>query len=199
MASPLVQVGAEKIVTIHSPISDQVVRDKVNNTLKEVKKRFPITIEQMVVSQTSFMGFVNEFIRLFNSFEDSDDIFVHIGGGERHIGIALVYASSFSKKNIHLIPVLEYGHENVEYKYALIPPLMPVELTSTQRKVLKMVSNSPGLTLKDLALIENPEKPQSTAPSLSRHLRNLVEYHLVDYDPKSRGYAPSGTASLFLN
>ena len=195
-AGPLVKFGADKIIAVHTPITEEV-KEKVAHTIDELNK-LKVPIEQITIKGDTFIDFVEAFIHIFNRFGDSDEIYLHIGGGEPHLRMALVYASFFSKKNIKLVPVVEYG-QNDEYRYAVIPPLSPVELTSAQKKVLRLVAEKQGQTLRDLAVRQNAEAPESTAPGILRHLRRLMEYHLVDFDRDTKSYRAAETARLFLH
>lgn len=193
-AGPLVKFGADKLITLHTPMTEE--KEKVEKTLNELKKLQAPT-EHVTVESKTFIGIVREFIRLFNRFGESDELFVHIGGGQRHLGVALVYASFFSKRNIKLIPVLEYGSATKSYEYAVIPPLSPVELTDPQKRILKLVAEKEGQTLRDLAVRQNSADPETVAPGILRHLRNLIEYHLVSFDPATKAYTATEIALFF--
>ncbi len=195
-AGPLVKFGADKLITIHTPMTEE--KDKVEKTINDLKK-LQAPIEHVSVESKTFVGIVQEFIKLFNRFGESDEIFVHIGGGQRHLGVALVYASFFSKRNIKLIPVLEYGTATKSFEYAVIPQLSPIELTDPQKKILKLVAEKEGQTLRDLAVRQNGADPETVAPGILRHLRNLIEYHLVSFDPMTKVYTATETARFFFD
>lgn len=195
-AGPLVKFGADKIIAVHTPVTEDV-KEKVAHTIEELSK-LNVPIEQITIKGENFIDFVETFIHLLDRFGDSDEIYLHIGGGEPHLRMALVYASFFSKKNIKLVPVVEYG-QNDEYKYAVIPPLSPIELTTAQKKVLRLVAEKPNQTLRDLASRQNAEAPASTAPGILRHLRRLVEYRLIDFERETKSYRAAETARLFLH
>ena len=121
--------------------------------------------------------------------------FILVGAASfgRCISLCLI----FSKRNIKLIPVLEYGSATKAMSYAVIPPLSPVELTDPQKRILKLVAEKEGQTLRDLAVRQNSIDPETVAPGILRHLRNLIEYHLV-FDPATKTYTATEIAGPFL-
>lgn len=197
---PLMKSGADKIIAIHTKESDPDSKEKVEKTYNEVKKKLAgVDIERIDYDKMTFADFVGSFVKLYERFGNSDSIFVHIGGGQRHIGIALIYASFFTSKNVIMIPVLEYGSNPADYEYEIVHPIKPVELTTAQKKILKLVMEKSGQTLREISLRENSEKPESVSPTILRHLRNLVVHKLVLFDGETKSYEAAELAGFFTH
>lgn len=198
---PLIRIGADKIITLHTKVTEENIKEKVEKTKEEIKNSFRgVAIESIDVENESFIGIVQEYIKLLNRFGGSDQIYVHLGGGERHLGLALIYASFFSNKKITLIPVLEYGiGEKRTFKYEEIPPIKPIELTDTTKKVLGLVMEKDGQTLTEIAKRYSKDSdPVKIAPSIFRHLKNLQDDNLVSFDQAEKSYYPTALSSLFI-
>lgn len=197
---PLMKNGADKIIAVHTKETDKQSREKNEQTFNEIKRKLVgVDIERIDYDKMTFTEFVQAFVKLYDRFGNSDSIFVHIGGGQRHIGIALIYASFFTSKNVIMIPVLEYGSNPADYEYEIVHPIRPVELTGAQKKILKLVMEKPGQTLREISLRENSEKPESVSPTILRHLRNLVAHKLVLFDEKNKSYEAAELAGFFTH
>lgn len=200
---PLVEVGTDKIITLHTRLNeeDNEIKAKVDKTINKLRETFPsIPLEEELIEEGSFMSAVKYCIRLLNRFGNSDQIFVHLGGGERHLGLALTYASFFSNNQIMLLPVLEYGIGNKkQFKYEQIPPLKPVEISDSNKKILQLVAEKDGQTLTEISKrISKNGDATTIAPSVFRHLKKLKECNLVDFDSTEKKYHPTKLSSLFI-
>jgi len=141
---------------------------------------------------------IEECIGLLKRFGPGDVVYLHLGGGERFVGIALLYASFFSKVNVRVVQVLEYGLDTTTpFRYEVFPSLPPYPLSSAQRKVLSLVAEKAGQKLTELARRVSPEKPERVTPSLLRQLRNLQELGFVEQD-EGKTYAVSGSGKMVL-
>lgn len=197
-AGSIVREGADRIISLHEPYKDRWEKATVEETIKKVKETFRIDVEQRLVRSKEFTGIVQELKELLLKFSEDDLVFLHLGGGQRHLGIALVYASFFArKKNTVLVAAVEYGFEKGRgFRFEELLPLVPQRPTSAQKKVLNAVIKCKKVRLTGI-ITELGGEFSSKAPSVLRHLRNLEGMNLVRYDHEEKTYSPTNIAMLF--
>lgn len=188
----IAKTGADRAIAVRS--KREMSKDdkaKALRVIAEVKKIVDDTREERV-DDSSFENAVRDCIKILDSTGIEDELFVHIGGGERHIALALLYATLFVKRNTHILVTKRTG----EFKPEVLPAIpSPYDLSEAQKQVLKTVGKS--RKLKDIVATLKGEKTKDY-PRIYRHLENLVKMGLVDSDRKKREYARTLLGNLVV-
>jgi len=191
-----VKTGVDRAIAIHSKRSvSKEVSEKVKATIGEIKK-WVNTQEEFIVDE-SFEEAVRECIRILNSTNKNDELYVHIGGGERHIALALLYATFFTKRKMHLIVTTRIGEFKTvgEFKTEVLPPIPnPFSLSSAQMKVLKAVKMDRKLK----EIVEELRGEKKDYPRVYRHLENLANMGLLSFNQDKKEYSTTFLGKLVL-
>ncbi len=196
---PMFRFGVDKLFSVHTPILDKETEIKVERTLAKVEELTRLKADRKTLHSKTFPDLVDELRRFLNGFGDSDEIYVHLEGGERHVGLAMVYASFFVRKKLQVIIPTEYGKDGKDGVLELMQPIPAMELSDKQREVLRLVASKEGQTLTELAERINKDSPTSVAPGVFRQLRTLAGFKLVALvENGKKTYAITSTGRLFL-
>ena len=191
----LAKTGADRIVAVHSAFGDKEAKDKVATTIREVEELTGQKIDVRTVREEKFEEFIKYFIDLFKEFSETDEIFIHLGGGERFLGIAAMYASFFVNRNIKAIATIEItGKEKPKYTYDILPSLPIYVPGKTKREILKILKSSPDLTLTEIA----SKLKGVSKPAVHAHLADLKRSGFIEFNEGDRKYKLSPTGSLVL-
>ena len=188
-----IKYGADKIIAIHSDNEHPKVRETIRELKTLVKDTKSVQVKYVTRGKT-FLEIVQEVMRTITSETDSsDDIFVHIGGGERHMALALLYATFFCERKMQIVcttRIKDGRTETLAFEHDVMPT-MPVnlKLSKSQKEVMKALERGRpewnGLT--ELAKIVGGRREQ-TMPRIHRHLKNLTGIGLVEKNAKTRKY-----------
>src|SRR3989344_5343564 len=128
--APLLTIGADKILAIHTKVSDLTIEEKVQQTLNSIKNVYKGPFDYIELPKTAFSEIVLRIKKILESFSSKDIIYIHIGGGERHLAMASIFASSLTAQKINFISVVELENK---FEYATVPKLPIIELGSRSR------------------------------------------------------------------
>ena len=190
-----VKQGVDLIVAVHSDFGTKETKEKVAATVKEVGEITGQKIDERTVKGEKFEDFIKYFIDLFKEFSETDEIFIHLGGGERFLGIAAMYASFFVNRNIKAISTIEVtGKDKPKYSYDILPSLPLYKLGKTKREILKVLKSNPDLTLTEIA----GKLKDVSKPAVHTHLAGLKSNGFIEFDEGKKAYRLSPTGSLIL-
>jgi CRISPR locus-related DNA-binding protein len=191
----LAKIGADRIVAVHSAFSTKETREKVDNVIKEVEHLTGQKVDFRVVKGEKFEEFIKYFIDLFKEFSETDQIFIHLGGGERFLGIAAMYASFFVNRNIKAISTIEVtGKDKPNFTYDVLPSLPLYKIGKTKHNILRVLKESPGLTLTEIF-----DKLKGVSkPAIHTHLTGLSNCGFIELEEGTKKYKLSSTGSLML-
>jgi CRISPR locus-related DNA-binding protein len=175
----LVQAGADKAIAVHAKRN---VRQETKDAIREIKNW--VNTEERLIQDEPFEQAVRECISVLNSTGVDDELFVHVGGGERHVALALLYATFFVKRRMRIIVTTRTG----EFKTESLPrmPLM-FSPSGAQEKVLEALDKD-GKPLGEVVAALKGD-PKNDSPRVCRHLGNLADNGLVEQDPKTKKYS----------
>jgi len=191
----LAKTGADRIVAVHSDFGTKETKEKVATTIREVEELTGQKIDVRTTKGQKFEEFIKYFIDLFKEFSETDEIFIHLGGGERFLGIAAMYASFFVNRNIKAISTIEVtGKDRPKYSYDILPSLPLYKLGKTKREILKVLKSNPDLTLTEIA----DKLKDVSKPAVHTHLAGLKSNGFIEFDEGTKTYHLSPTGSLIL-
>lgn len=197
-AGAIVREGADRIISLHTSGDEKEACRKVKATVKDIEMTFGIHVEELEVPDKSFWSMTRHLVRILNGFSFEDRLFLHLGGGKRHLGLGLIYASFMVDRRITLVPTMEYGFkEGRRFSYEYVPTLKPQKLTISQLMVLRILKEVDGGRLTDV-VAEMKQPFGSRAPSIYRHLKNLFSLNMVAFDPISKRYSITTLGEFFL-
>ncbi|MFA6049173.1 MAG: hypothetical protein WC792_04510 [Candidatus Micrarchaeia archaeon] len=175
--SSLLKAGADRAIAVHSKRpAGKDAQQRARETINEIRRNIDTKEER--INDAPFENAVRDCIKILESTGKEDELFVHIGGGERHIALALLYATLFVKRNTHLIVTMRTG----ELKPEILPAIpSPYNLSEAQKSVLNSVGK--GRKLKDVVAALKGKK-EKDYPRIYRHLENLAKLGLVTVSNK---------------
>jgi predicted transcriptional regulator len=198
-SAPLVRIGVDKLVMIHCAYPDQKTEKDVQNVIESIEKYLKMKSTIITLREKTFSGLINEIHSIIEGFGQGDEIYLHLEGGERHVGLAMTYASFFVRRKIKLVFATEYGSKDKEYRFEMMPPIPPYDLTKKQMEILKLVADTEGQTLTELSGRINEENPKNIAPAVLRQLKALSELNLIMVDQNGKKtYTITASGRLFL-
>jgi len=197
--APLVRIGVDQLVMIHCTYPNQKIEKDVQAVIESVEKYLNMTSTIITLREKTFSGLINEIRHLIENFGQGDEIYLHLEGGERHVGLAMTYASFFVRRKIKLVFATEYGSEQKEYKFEMMPPIPLYDLTKKQMEILKLVAGKEGQTLTELSGRINEENPKNIAPAVLRQLKALGKLNLISVEQNGKKtYSITASGRLFL-
>jgi CRISPR locus-related DNA-binding protein len=183
-----VKTGADRAIVIHS--KDRSEREKVRETIENIKS-WMSTREEFITDEP-FEKAVRECIRILNSTGRDDELYIHIGGGERHIALALLYATFFVKRKMHLLVTIRKAGK---FKTEPLPPISaPFVLSSAQKKVLEAVKQDRKLK----EIVDDLKGERKDYPRIFRHLNNLESMGFVSFNQDEKKYSQTFWGRLLL-
>jgi len=162
---PIASIGADKIIGFHIGPEDKKNKEVINFLeknlgIKVVKKRLePQELEKLAKE-------VKKIVE--KETNPGDEVYFHIGGGQRELGLALTLVSLALDYPVNLV-LSRPGVKPVITKSVPVRTL----LTEKQIKALKEINKT--ITLTELA-----EKLKIAKPGVHRMLSTLARYGLVE-------------------
>src|SRR5271157_3364122 len=86
-AGAIVKEGADRIISLHTSGDEKEACRKVKATVRDIEKAFGIRVEEREVPDKSFWSMTQHLVRLLSGFSFEDQLFLHLGGGKRHLGL----------------------------------------------------------------------------------------------------------------
>jgi hypothetical protein len=194
------KTGIDKLVIVHTLYPDEKIKKSVEETVAKIELSLAIKGDRIWLGSQIFSDLVKEIKNELERFGSSDEIYLHLEGGERHIILAMCYASFFVRRNIRvLVTTKKYNKGVEERELSIIPAIPSYELTPVQHKALQLVAERDGQTLTEISSRINKKKPKAIAPAVLRNLRKLVELNLVSLSQKDKKvYSITASGRLFL-
>ena len=197
--------GIDRIIIVRHREEDPENKKRAEAAIEEIEHFTGIKTETEFAKERKLMPLIFQFMRLLTRFGKDDEIFLHIGGGERHIPLALLYASFFVKRNINIVAtVRQLSGQKIDFEYEMIPaaPLYR-PMSKTPRKILETLDNSGPLKLmqivKKMPSAKSKKDESRLAPGVYKHLEKLRKMNYVRFDEGQRLYSISKTGKLLLN
>jgi len=168
-----VKKGADRAIVIHARSSKE---EKLKETIQKIKSW--ISTKEEYITDEPFEKAVAECIRILNSTDKDDELYIHIGGGERHVALALFYATFFVKRNMQLVVTIRKADRFETETLPVIPN--PFSLSPAQKKVLGAAKQNRKLK----NIVDSLKGGRKDYPRIFRHLNNLVRMGLVSSNPE---------------
>ncbi len=179
--------GADKVIAIRSKNRDPQT-DKALDELGRVLGRGHVEVI-VPENEESFASLVKQFIRVLSSIPDGAEVFVHIGGGMRHLAAALLYATMFISRRVTIVSTsrLPKGGKLV-FEHETFPNIpLHLKLSDAKLEVLRRISKPMKLVEVVGEKLSEKEKRREM-PRVHRLLKSLAEDGLVEYEPKGKTY-----------
>jgi len=200
----LAKLGADKIIAINSDNEHVKVQETIRALKSLVKDTKSLQIKYVTKGKT-FLAIVQELLRTINAETTPDDeVFVHIGGGERHLALALLYATFFCNdrkmKVVCTTRILEGKNETLVFNHEIMPTMpLNLKLSKSQAEVMKALEarENSWKSLTELSKLMGGKK-EKTMPRIHRHLKNLQAAGLVEKDEKTRKHRLTTPGQLAL-
>jgi predicted transcriptional regulator len=174
---PLVQLGADRIIALHSAFGGQREREQVNTTIREIERVAGMKVEKIVLNGKTMSQFIEECLKLLNSFA-TDDIHIHLGGGERFLSLALIYASVLSAAKPRFVIALEMREGN-GFTYDLMPAFSINAPSRVQLEILRTITGKPQ-RLVEVSKRADYNNMRTASAGVYRHLKKLKEKGFVE-------------------
>jgi len=186
--------GADRVVAIRSkqkdPRTDEVIKEL--RGIPGLEKKVEVVTPK---SEDSFKGLVKEMIRVLNSTPEKGEVFVHIGGGMRHMAAALLYATFFVDRDMQVVCTsrLPKG-KKIAFEHETLPSIpLHFKLSPTRLKLLSVIKEPMSLT--QIAEALGGEKKKQM-PRAHRLLKSLVKDGFLEYNPKTKKYEKTVAGEL---
>ncbi len=181
-----IRQGADRVIAITSSSEDKRTREAL-----EVLNRTPGLkgkIEEETPRQESFRGLVREMMGYLNSTSKDDKVFVHIGGGMRHMAAALLYATFFVDRRIQIVCTTRIGEgKKVLFEHETFPNLnIHSKLGESRQQVLNAINGE--MKLVEIVEALNGDKKKNM-PRVHRLLQKLKEAGLVEFNTETKKYS----------
>ncbi|MCL5125526.1 MAG: hypothetical protein M1511_13720 [Deltaproteobacteria bacterium] len=147
--APLGRIGVDKLVLIHTPYPNQEIEKKVELVVEKLETHLKMKSTRITLREKTFSKLINEIRQIIDSFGQGDEIYLHLEAGERHVVLAMAYASFFARRRVRLVFATEYGSGKKDYQFEMMPPIPTYKLTRKQKEALKLVADKDGQTLKE--------------------------------------------------
>lgn len=186
-----IKEGGDKIVAIHSDKPEE----RTVNVIKELKKIVGASnIEEEYIKKDSFKEIIQKMIDIIKSTNKEDELYIHIGGGERHLALALLYATFFVDRKMKIVCTTRLPGERVtSFEHEILSSIKFYrKLSEPQSRIIKQLKSPMRLTEIVKKIIEKEGGNKDTlTPGIHRHVKRLVEEGILDYDEKERLYSLS--------
>ncbi len=197
--------GIDKIIIVRHKTEDKEKQEKVKNAIEEIEKYTGLETETEFAEKREIMPLINQFTKLFKTFNEDDEIYLHIGGGERHIPLAMLYASFFVKRNITIVTTTRIKKgEEIDFDYEMLPsaPLYR-PLAEKKLEILEKLDKNGDLKLMQLVNkmpdVKTKQDEGRVAPGIYKHLNQMKELGYVSYEENSKKYSITKIGKLLLH
>ena len=183
-----IRQGADRVIAIRSgnrdPQTDAVIAELERILGKrQVEVRVPKNDE-------SFGALVKEFIGILNSIPDGAEVFVHIGGGMRHLAAALLYSTMFIDRSVTIVCTSRLPKGNkVVFEHETFPNIpLHFKLSGAKAAVLDRISKPMKLVEIVGGKLSDKEKRREM-PRIHRLLKALIQDGLVEFNTETKRYS----------
>lgn len=179
---PLMSRGADRVIAIHSPRET----DEVARTLRELRS-WGLDVEEKVLDDSNFRALVPRMLALIESQPREAELFAHIGGGERHMALALLYATFFAGREMEIIVTTRIKEgDKTTFEHDSLPALhFQRTLSAPKRKIMRILRRPMRLSEIVRKLGGNPEREM---PRVFQLLKTLKKDGFVGYDSETKLY-----------
>ncbi|MFO7872317.1 MAG: DUF6293 family protein [Candidatus Undinarchaeales archaeon] len=197
--------GIDRVIIVRHKTEEKENKKKVQDAIKEIEKYTGLETETEFAKKRELMPLIKQFTELFKNFSKNDEIYLHIGGGERHIPLAMLYASFFVKRNIKIVTTTRIKKgEEMDFDYEMLPaaPLYR-PISEKKKKIMKILQKEGPSKLmkivKKMPGVKDKKDEERVAPGAYKHLDQLKELNYVSFAEESKEYAITKLGKLLLN
>jgi len=158
--------GADKLILILNKDSDEVQDSSfkaIENALGKI-----LEIRTIKVEPYDVVRIASESVKAIDGLKDNDTVIANISGGRKTMALGLLYAAYARSKRISRIVYCS------EERQVIRLPKLSFSLTSSQLKVLELISSKKYKSIADLA-----GKIEISRGMLYRNMRELEDLGLI--------------------
>lgn len=196
--------GIDKVIIVRHKTEEEEDKKKVQDAIEEIEKYTGLKTVNEFAKKRELMTLIKQFTELFKTFSKEDEIYLHIGGGERHIPLALLYASFFVQRNITVVTTTRIKKNGeMDFDYDMLPAAPLYRPISDKKNEILQVLEKEGPSklmgiVKKMSDVKNREDEGRVAPGVYKHLDQLKDLNYVSFAEDTKKYSITKLGKLLL-